>query len=434
MNIRQSFTLLFVYKFYLIFLWLSEAQGKILGFEQKQLDYKLDQLLVKKNLFKYVMKQERTKCPQLDPEVNMNVTQLLTSKGYPCEDYTVETKDGFLLSVQRVTHGLNNKNVTNRPVVFLQHGLLCTSTNWVTNLINESLAFILADEGYEVWMGNSRGNTYSRRHKTLSPDQDEFWAWSWDEMGEYDFPAMIDFALNVSGKTSLYYVGHSQGTTQAFVHLSQNPEFGEKIKLFFALAPVATVGSMESPIRYLSALKDETIYEILKRRDFLPSNRILDILADTVCRSQELRFLCANVLFLIAGYDTSNLNNSRLPVYINHTPAGCSVQDLIHYLQGYRSGIFRKYDYGSADQNEKHYGQPTPPQYNVSRITAPVALFYGDNDWLADLKDVALLIPKIQNLKAKIEVPQWNHLDFIWGENAATKVYNTVIQMIKDNP
>ena len=32
-------------------------------------------------------------------------SQLITSKGYPCEEYDVHTQDGFILGVQRIPAG-----------------------------------------------------------------------------------------------------------------------------------------------------------------------------------------------------------------------------------------------------------------------------------------------------------------------------------------
>lgn len=42
------------------------------------------------------------------------------------------------------------------------------------------------------------------------------------------------------------------GTTMSFVLLSEKPEYNEKIKLFIALAPVAFMTHIKSPIRFLA--------------------------------------------------------------------------------------------------------------------------------------------------------------------------------------
>ncbi|KAM9051712.1 lysosomal acid lipase/cholesteryl ester hydrolase isoform 3-T4 [Megaptera novaeangliae] len=270
----------------------------------------------------------------VDPETNMNVSEIISHWGFPSEEHLVVTEDGYILCLNRIPHGRkNNSDRGPKPVVFLQHGLLADSSNWVTNLPSSSLGFILADAGFDVWMGNSRGNTWSQKHKTLSVSQDEFWAFSYDEMANYDLPASINFILNKTGQEQVYYVGHSQGTTIGFIAFSRIPELAKKIKVFFALAPVASARFATSPLVKLGQFPDLLIKDLFGVKEFLPQSTFVKWLSTHVCTHVILKELCGNIFFVLCGFNERNLNMSRVAVYATHTPAGTSVQNMLHWSQ-----------------------------------------------------------------------------------------------------
>jgi len=62
-----------------------------------------------------------------------------------------------------------------------------------------SPAFIAADKGYDVWLGNSRGNSYSRDHVKLNPNGKEFWDFSWQQAGEHDVKSTLEFIIKTTG-------------------------------------------------------------------------------------------------------------------------------------------------------------------------------------------------------------------------------------------
>lgn len=84
-----------------------------------------------------------------------------------------------------------------------------------------SLATVLADEGYDVWIPNNRGNTFSRNHTTLNPDKSKFWDFDYEDMALYDVPANLEYVAKATGVEKFPYIGHSQGTVQMFVALSK---------------------------------------------------------------------------------------------------------------------------------------------------------------------------------------------------------------------
>lgn len=61
-----------------------------------------------------------------------------------------------------------------------------------------SAAYKFSDAGFDVWIANARGNTYSRRHILLNPNQPEFWNFSWHEIGSIHFYSYFWFKIEFS--------------------------------------------------------------------------------------------------------------------------------------------------------------------------------------------------------------------------------------------
>lgn len=369
-----------------------------------------------------------------EEDARRNTTELIRSKGYPCEEYDVVTEDGFILGVQRIPHGLKSGSVySQRPVVFLQHGLVDASSTWVINSAAESLGFLLADAGFDVWLGNVRGNTYSKRHIKYHVDDHRFWAWSWDQMAKYDIPAMLKFALATSGQPDLFYIGHSQGTILSFACFSRDPQLAKKVKAFVALAPVLNLGHIQGFARILAELTPDlnVLFKLFGVDEFLPSNAVIRFLAETVCRGSVSRYVCLNMVFLLTGCDIQQMNASRLPVYVSHAPAGSSVQNLVHFAQLVKSNKFQMYDFGSEELNRKHYNQSYPPVYNISAFNVPTYVYSGEHDFLSTPQDVKALLLQVHSVKAHRQIPKWNHLDFVWGMEANELLYKDVIQILQ---
>jgi lysosomal acid lipase/cholesteryl ester hydrolase len=72
-------------------------------------------------------------------------------------------------------------------------------------------------------------------------------------MGKYDVPAVINYVLNATSQSSLYWIGHSVGGQQFFVAMTLYPELNKKVRTMFALAPSVYTGNTTNVFRRVSA-------------------------------------------------------------------------------------------------------------------------------------------------------------------------------------
>ena len=97
--------------------------------------------------------------------------------------YNVTTSDRWILGVHRLQSMEIYDEKLSTPIL-LCHGFGASSFDFVSNRRNESLGFLLADEGYDVFMINFRANRFSnwkadRNGDPIYPMEDDYLRATW---------------------------------------------------------------------------------------------------------------------------------------------------------------------------------------------------------------------------------------------------------------
>lgn len=391
--------------------------------------------------------------------------------------HQVVTKDNYILTLHRIINPLVPQNLRSRlKPILLQHGLFTSSFNfiisadrnrdrprfdirdltrtWPLNVhvpdapfswqrilenlndltyakiginepsdrliaphISDSLAVELANQGYDVWMGNARGSTYSLNHTHYDYRYDwRYWDFSFHEIGLYDLPAQIDYILTIRQRKSLAYIGHSQGNLSMFILQSFYPQWAEKVKPFIAMAPIAFIpnvyyGTLRLIIKALRPIiTTKRLNEILKGQVF-PKSRTTESALDLVCVPKWSTPICDGILTLMTGNNLKRANHSLTPIVAHHIPEGTSALNLLHFAQLIETGQFRAFDFG-AKENFRRYGSTVNPYYPIKNIYSPdIAFIVGRTDTLSTMSNVAIT-------KSMLNVPLMDDYvvpDLIWG-------------------
>ncbi|XP_011860854.1 PREDICTED: lipase 3-like [Vollenhovia emeryi] len=381
-----------------------------------------------------VRKMGRTE--EMDYGKILDFIGLVEQYGYPAEEHNVTTEDGYNLKIHRIPGSplLGNKN--KKEIVFIQHGLLASSDSWVLQGPGKDLAYLLADRGYDVWIGNVRGNSYCRSHMNMTVYDPKFWQYSFHEIGTKDLPAMLNYVLNHTKQKDLYYIGHSMGGSTLHVLLSLKPEYNRKIKMAICLAP-ADLWTKVSPamkefknifLTWKEVLQEHEIY------DFLPQSLATVTIARLLCSDNAItQSICVAAVFLVSGSDPVQLNTTTLPDLLSYFPAGTSIQTIEHLCQSMGINEFRMYDYGVAE-NYKRYKQKIPPNYDLNNITAPIILFYSENDMLVPKENLLELSKRLPNVLLIEEVPfkLFTHFDYLIANDVKTLLYDRMLELIQN--
>ena len=349
----------------------------------------------------------------------------------------MQTTDGYLLCLHRLAwkrgeeeqRTNSSKGGVKKPIIYLHHGLMMNSEIWVCLTDEERcLVFRLVEMGYDVWLGNNRGNKYSKKSIHHPPTSPNFWNFSMDEFAFHDIPDSINYILEATHQPSLSYIGFSQGTAQAFATLSIHPKLNDKVNVFIALAPaMSPAGLSNGIVDSLMKTSPQILYLLFGRKAILSSTafwqsilyppifvRVIDIALD-----------------FLFGWKSKNISMAQKLAAYPHLYSFTSVKSVVHWFQIIRTKAFQMYD--DDVQTVPILGSGVSKYTRVARfptrnIKTPCVLVYGGSDSLVDIE---VMLKQLPPHTVATEISHYEHLDFLWARDVDRLVFPHVFDALE---
>ena len=342
--------------------------------------------------------------------------------GFELEEYPVTAEDGHILSIWH----LQPKN-PNGKVVYCQHGLGDTSWSFF-QLKHKSLPFFLVNEGFDVWLGNHRGNLFSAKFNPKIKDTGLFNC-TMDDFVKYDLPAMINYVKSRTGVEKVYYLGHSQGTTVFFMLAMHDPAYVENnIERYVSLGAVPNIAYAQmSAIEILDKIAG--ILRAVKIFDTINLSNAQRNLVAGFCKLAH--GLCGKAFdSAIAIHPSGRMNYTDIFNFLYYYPGGISKANLLHWSQIHKLKKLVYYNPNfSKDQKAEPYNYENLKKWKIKTLIART-----DDDTLSSYQDVTEFYMAVENksLIQILELPNYSHVDVLDAECAYEEVFMPIINFLKN--
>ena len=182
--------------------------------------------------------------------------------GYTWKAVPAKTQDGFTLMLFHIEGTeAGGKYKARRTPILIIPDLYSDAGRWLqmqsdpptnSQVSTSKLPMMLqlAEAGYDVWVANNRGTDFSQDHRSLTPEDPEFWNFTWETMGKHDVPTMIRRVKEMTEMKKIFVIGYGQGAGMMFNALTNKDllrELNPSLHKFIALSPCVMTQEKEHP-------------------------------------------------------------------------------------------------------------------------------------------------------------------------------------------
>jgi len=289
-------------------------------------------------------------------------------------------------------------------------------------------------EGFDVWLGNSRGNIFSLKHTSKDPyDKNSgFFDFCMDDKVKYDLPATIRYIKAKTGVKTMSYIGHSQGSTIFIMLYMHNPSLVESsFDHFSAVGTVPNIAhATASPLKIIDFL-----YKFLEHLNIGKGIGILNLEHDTRLKIANFCKTFPNVCkyFLDKGSaikPTEKINYNNYYNFLYYYPGGSSNKNLLHWSQIHSQ---KKLVYFNPNYDEEKTATPYNTK-NLRKWKVKSLIARTDMDSLSSYEDVTEFKDLVNNdsILKILDIKKYGHRDVLMADCALNEVFKPIVKFLKE--
>lgn len=408
-------------------------------------------------------RDERTEFKELvlsdrsnDDSYDDSTREVIEQAGFKSVTHTFTSSDGYVTELIQVINPLADQSKLKRPPVMLFHAAITDTTSYVWGSIrqhhpekyprnfredgpisssNRSLALMLANNGYDVWLVASRGSNrwnighvhYKTRlledlllelwrklkdkHVTMILETLKYFDFTQDALVEIEYPQQIDEVLRLTQSRRVSVVTFAKASQIMFKLLASDPLHANRIHSHVTMSPC------------LNLHGSNYVWKVLASVFSTVPEPIGNLLFTQIATSTWTRRLISALPRYSWQYYLSTLLSGPSPLYqtfLEPAAAGrmlmpISFKEFKHYLQQVQAGKLQKFDYGPIHNRFIYNGSATPPEYDVRNIKLKRwMMISAENDVVGTPSSAQEYYDLLPHRPAKwIQLKRANHIDHI---------------------
>lgn len=444
-----------------------------------------------------------------DDAAELSTHELLSRAGFEYENHYALADDGYVTQLIRIINPLADRSHLRTAPILLIHGQTSNSRNFVmqsnsqhrpmrwplnsgrrkrsepakdsiidlasileerekSNWLrpvssNRSLALMLANNGYDVWLASTRGsdpnnrgfvpNFYKKtlrrglnRYKNMSSrsdillkermDRNSYWSFTLDDQIEYELPSQVATVLNSTGASKITMIGFSNSAMTILSMLAARPDVAERVDTYIGIAPVTYYNKLRGWFQWFL----EGIIPLMPHNldaDLFISDKAATFARRVLirgCANLPARYtICKYFLDLLFG-PSPRFQTNLEPPFFGHLIWPTSWRCMAQHFQHIKSHRMAKFDYGPK-LNQRYYGYNQPPEYRIEDINPEVniGLVSGAEDaWAnqATLDETRNRLSKKPELDLVLK--EYNHLDLAGAFEVDVRVNTPILEFLNE--